>query len=238
MKQLILSLLIGMSLLVTSLQAEKKLVINTAILNNSVLQGSTAVVKELYQRMGVKLKIRFRPLKRALFESNRGWVDGEMMRTASIEKDYENLVRIPVVIGTMPISVFTKKEVFPVEGWESLKPYRIGFLRGMESIERGTKGMRRNRSNTSTALFQMLDKNRVDVVIFFQLGGLSVIKDQNLQGRVRLLSPPLMELKLYHYLHKKHQALIPEFTKVLRQMEQDGTVQRLIEQNEKEEVQY
>jgi polar amino acid transport system substrate-binding protein len=41
------------------------------------------------------------------------------------------------------------------------------------------------------------------------------------------LKPPLEEMPLYIYLHKRHAALVPKLNAALKQMRADGTLQKL-----------
>ncbi len=46
-----------------------------------------------------------------------------------------------IVVCVCLATVFTKLTRFKVAGWESLKPYTIGIIRGIAFAERHTKGM-------------------------------------------------------------------------------------------------
>ena len=41
------------------------------------------------------------------------------------------------------------------------------------------------------------------------------------------LSPSLGREPVYHYLHKKHEALVPKIDGVFKEMQKDGTLERL-----------
>jgi len=55
---------------------------------------------------------------------------------------------------------------------------------------------------------------------------MAVVRSQKLEG-VTVLEPPLSAFPVYHYLNKKHEALLPELTRVLRQMQSDRTIERI-----------
>jgi polar amino acid transport system substrate-binding protein len=55
---------------------------------------------------------------------------------------------------------------------------------------------------------------------------MAVVRSQKLEG-VTVLEPPLSSFPVYHYLNKKHEALVPELTRVLKQMQADRTIERL-----------
>ena len=44
---------------------------------------------------------------------------------------------------------------------------------------------------------------------------------------VAMLAPPLAAFPVYHYLHKKHAALVPQLAAVLRQMRADKVIENI-----------
>ncbi len=153
--------------------------------------------------------------------SNEGKVDGELFRNKIIQKKYLNLVIIPVPIAKPEIVVFTKNLEFQVRGWESLSPYTIGVQIGSKLFEENTKGMRVSPTRNLKQAFGMLNKGSVDIVVQTRMNGLDVIKKLNLRG-IKVLEPPLVYDAVYHFLHKKHQSLVPSITNVLENMEKNG----------------
>ncbi len=67
--------------------------------------------------------------------------DGEVQRFDGVEKLYSNLIKVEPPITFIEATVFTKLTRFEVAGWESLKPYTIGIIRGIKFAERHTKRM-------------------------------------------------------------------------------------------------
>jgi len=49
-------------------------------------------------------------------------------------------------------------------------------------------------------------------------------------NEIVMLTPPVQVDPLYHYLHKKHKALVPQITAVLREMKQEGKFQEIYKQ--------
>ncbi len=141
-----------------------------------------------------------------------------------------NLVRVPVSIYTTNVVVFTKDKQFPVKGWDSLKPHKIGILRGIALIDAKTNGFNRQVVNSPVSLFKLLFAERVDVAVFMHLDGLAILKKANLHDSIKFLSPPLMKLKLYHYLHKKNKYLVPKLEKILAAMEKSGELKQIVKQ--------
>ena len=126
--------------------------------------------------------------------------------------------------------MFTTRLHFDVAGWDSIRDYSIGIVRGVGSSEAGTRGMARVTATTSLeSMVKMLDADRFDVMITDLFSGLVAVRKLNLQARIYPLSPPLDRIHIYHYLHGRHRALVPEVGKVIAQMEASGELATLRE---------
>ncbi len=146
-----------------------------------------------------------------------------------MDKEYKNLIMVPHPVDFGEAMVFTKNKVFPVNGWDSLKPYKIGILRGNKFAEKGTEGMNRLPANTIEQLFEMLDAERADIIVLLRWNGSTTLKKMNLTG-IRVLEPPVETMPLYHYLHKKNERLVPKVAAALKEMEKEGLIQKIREQ--------
>lgn len=58
-------------------------------------------------------------------------------------------------------------------------------------------------------------------MITARINGLLQLKRLNLKSIVPL-SPPLSKMLVYHYLHKKHSALVPKIDRVFKSMKEKG----------------
>ncbi len=198
----------------------------SALENSGPQEVAKLVLREAYERIGVSAQFKPMPGERALIESNLGRTDGEVARISGIEKKYDNLIRIPIAISRLEGVAFSIDPDLSVNGWNSLKDYRIGAFTGSKFVERNTRGMDVDYSPGVKNLFSMLERDRVDMIIIPYLSGLKYIKDQSLVGFTRL-TPPLIEIKLYHYLNKKHLEILPRITKALEAMENENRIRAL-----------
>ncbi len=197
--------------------------------DDPVAQVSVKVLGEAYHRIGIQIQTISLPAERALLSSNNGDVDGEVNRIKGIENTYSNLLMVPVPVNVLEGVVFTENVAVPVTGWNSLKPYKIGIRRGTKFAEQGTKGMNVEPVTTNRQLFLKLVMGRNDVIVTSHVEGLEQIKQLQLKTII-VLEPPLVIVNLYHYLHKKHAALIPDITKALIKMEAEGRIKAIREQ--------
>lgn len=183
------------------------------------------VLQEAYQRIGIRAEIKWLPGERALRMANDGEVDGAQLRVASVSEKFTNLIMVPVPVYETEIVVFTKNTDFPVNGWASLKPYRIGVPGGYTAILDNVRDF-----NCSTVnylqIFKMLDANRVDIGIVDRFNGLLTVRKLGL-SKIRILNPPLSNIQFYNFLHKKHKDIVPRVTASLQQMKDEGKIREI-----------
>jgi len=209
----------------------------------SAVQGSmidnfvfSQILKEGYQRIGIKTQIEFLPAERALVYSNNGQTDGEIARIMGISKKYPNLIVVPVVVMPTGVVAFTlKNNEISVKGWESLRGYNVSIQRGMKLIEINAEksGWETNKLIHTEQLFRLLLLGRVEVAVtgkFKGLSGLSNLKKSGMDiSNIVMLDPPLYSVKLYHYLHNKNKHLIPRITASLQEMEKYEIIQKRLD---------
>lgn len=177
---------------------------------------SEKVLEQAYQRLNIKIKIVYFPAARTLWLANNGMVDGEVARLAGLEKTYSNLLRVNNPVNIISTSVYTKMGTyFTVQGWQSLAPYRIAYLRGVKVVENNLQGLSAEGVTTLEQAFMMLEHNRVDVVL---ADANQTTKLLSKYPDIKMLTPPVYSFPVYHYLNKKHADLVPKLEAVLQQM--------------------
>jgi polar amino acid transport system substrate-binding protein len=187
--------------------------------------AASIILKEAYQAIGIDVVYKPIPSARALLMSNSGKIDGELVRIAKINQTFRNLVRIPVsFISAEQMAWTVKDKNIIINGWNSLRPYRIGFHKGYKAAENGTKWMNVEVVSEAKQAFKMLNLGRIDVAIANKFTGLSIIKTFALDN-IKMLDPPVQVEPLYHFLNKKHKALVPKVAMELLKMKINGRVQ-------------
>ena len=195
---------------------------------NAFHDAAAEIIRRAYAYLDIAVAYKASPSERALQMSNKGLVDGELVRIKGIEATYPNLIRVPVSHVTAEQMAFGRDPSVKIDGWNSLKPYRLAFHRGYKVAERNTVGMDRHLSGTDVNAFIMVENGRVDIAIANRFTGAKIISDHGLKGVVMLL-PPVQRDPLYHYLHARHRALVADITRVLKSMESQGEMARIRE---------
>jgi polar amino acid transport system substrate-binding protein len=180
------------------------------------------VLEEAFARAGYEIEFIQLPAERSLTNANDGITDGDFVRISGLESIYPNLVRVPEKITDFEFVAFTKHVDIPIKGWESLKPYHVGIVRGWKILEEnivGTPSLVKVRNQN--LLFTLLANDRTDIVVYSRFEGYGLISHHALDG-ISILEPPLDTREMYLYLNKKHSHLIPKIDATLKEMKRDG----------------
>lgn len=211
----------------TAQAADDKVTI-AAIEGLADVPAGEAVIREAYSRLGIDIEIQRFPPAEALRQSNGGEVSAELQRIDGISARYENLVQVPIPINLIQGVVFSRKYRFPVTGWHSLRPYRIGIVKGILFAEVNTFGMEVSVYDDYPELMDALDRDAVDVGIMPRVEGLNLLRTR--QGsEITEMEGILETLFLYHYVHKSRSGLVEQLSTVLKNMLQTGETRRLRE---------
>lgn len=188
------------------------------------------ILRAIYGRLNIAVEFADVPGKRALALSSAGELDGEVHRIANLAQTYPTLVQVSPAINYIEPSVFTTTLRFDVRGWDSIRNYSVGIVRGVGSSEAGTRGMSRVTAAVSLEnMIQMLDAGRFDLVVTDLFSGRAAVKKLKLQARIAPLSPPLERIYIYHYLHERHRDLARRVSAVIQEMDSSGELARLRE---------
>ena len=197
---------------------------------NYETEAAAAVLREAYARLGYEFEVRYYDGHEALIHSNAGLVDGELMRVDGINRQFENLVQIPIPVNYLDIVAFTRDQDFHVHGWSSLQPYRIGVIKSILAIEEPTRGMNRVYAASVDELVQLLHDEEIDIAPMPRTTGLIAVQAHPQSG-VRELPGVLETIFIYHYLNAKNSHLVPDLERELKSMLLDGSLRRLCEQS-------
>lgn len=198
------------------------------------------ILDEAFRINGIKFSSEYNPSLRSLVLSNSGEYDGELHRVYDFHivssGKYPNLRRIDTPLMSVWRSFFTTIPEITVETAEDLLPYRVAYYRGRQNIQKLLKGLipddQIQEVNTDRQAFEMLAAGRVDIVISESTEGLALIAENNSFSEIYELKK-FDETKIYSYIHKKHESLLPIINETILKMKEDGTYQRLFEEAER-----
>lgn len=191
-------------------------------------QVGAEILAVVYSKLSIQVHFVDGPAKRSLLESSEGRLDGEIQRVLDVQNEYPTLLAVQASINYIEPMAFTKRAHFMVTGWDSLRPYRIGIVRGVGSSERGTAGMPQvEPTSNMEQMMHMLNADRTDVAVNDLFSGVLVLRKLGLQEVIHPLFPALQHIELYHFLNERHRALVPRVEAVIRQMKSSGELASL-----------
>lgn len=192
------------------------------------------ILDEIDKRLpNISISFEILPAERSLVLSNQAVTDGECCRIPEVVGiQYKNLLPLTESFFSVRFNLFEKKHNSTIKSFADLKPYSVGVVQGwkitvikVEEVQPAEMHI----VTTPEQLFKMLDQDRIDYGVVGYLSGLKTISSLKLNN-IKAINPPLIEKPLYLMLHKKHKNLIPEFNKVIAEMNNDGTINRLYNQ--------
>ena len=187
------------------------------------------VASEAFGRVGVKLVLIKLPAERALINANAGIEDGDLTRIVGLEKTYPNLIRVPEKLIDWNFVAYSKNRDI-VARWPSLRQHAVGHVTGWKIYEQQLQGAPQVISTRSpTELFYLLQRDRIEVALYAQWMGQSLIQQLGLQN-IHQLEPALDTREMFIYLHKQHAELVPRLALALRELKQEGFYDRIRKQ--------
>lgn len=187
------------------------------------------VVTEVFRRIGLKGRVEsYNESARALINANGNIDQGVAMRIKGLEKKYPNLVRVEERLIGNDFVAYSKNLELITDSWKSLEPYIAAYIHGWVIFERnlGPDQVKHAVKNTSQ-MFTMLDKGRVDLVLYERWQGLQQVRDTGINVKVH--EPPLASVDMFMYVHKNYAHLAPKMAQALRSMKADGTYKEIID---------
>lgn len=188
---------------------------------------TTRMLTVIYGSLKIPMVTIELPSRRAVLEASEGRLDGLTHRIFEIGVEYPTLIRVPTPINQVQPTLFVKDPALMSLDAISMADYRIGIRRGSRLAELATEGMRSVEAVTSPLqLMRLLDGGRIDAVILSRENGLAALHDLEMTS-ISPLPQPLSQLKLYHYLHEDHRAIVPKLDSHFKELTENGQLREM-----------
>ncbi len=185
---------------------------NTKEIDNYAMR----LVNHAYDQLGFKVAFHAIQPGRSLILTDRGDFDGQVMRASNIEKRAPNLLKVPVTLAKGKLALYCAKDVLCDKSILNNSKKVIGVVTGdtASTVFMKDKNGSTYQVRNGVDLATMLTLKRLSYIITLEeeeTGNINNL-DASLYQRVILL-----DLAGYHYIHKKHQQLIPQLTTAFEQ---------------------
>lgn len=187
------------------------------------------VLREAYAPLGYSLQVEEYPATRSLSIANNGQLDGEMGRITAVCDDYPNLVKVPYPLLQARMVAVTINPALKNTELKDLPRYRLGTYLGALINDHLKLPLRHtDQTRTLDQLQKMLESGRIDFAVTpdFMISRWQHSSDKPLY----LLQEDLGAFDVYHYVHKRHQQLVPALSEQLQKLSAQGITQQILVQ--------
>jgi len=187
---------------------------------HSAIDKSACVLrlKAALATQGYELQLNYTPSRRALVQASSGQIDGDLARSAMVEREYTNLRRIALPCATLKPGLYALAQASM--SWQQRPLKKIAYFRGstrlLNSLANSLSGYELVLTGSSEQGLKLLQSKRVDAVFLSKTLFAQVGKAQpELVSGIAQLTPELDDVKLYTYLHKRHEGLIVQLDRLM-----------------------
>ena len=179
------------------------------------------VIKEVYKRLNIKIKLKKTHATRSLIISNSGKADAELIRTKMIEKKFKNLIRVNFPIDKIRFRALSLNPQISHVTIPELMSKPIAFKRGFLILEKIFKNNKLvNRITNSEQIYKMVLTKRIDFgIVLTRTSHRPIMKDA--YKKIRIININIPDVNLYHYVNRKHKRLVPKMVEVLKKMKEE-----------------
>ncbi|MFC3031148.1 hypothetical protein ACFOEE_01240 [Pseudoalteromonas fenneropenaei] len=181
------------------------------------------LMTQVYQNLGIGSKLIDFNYQSVLVAANEGILDGQLARVASVATQYPNLIQIPVPLFSFHLTLVSScktctlaqlPNLVVVSGYPVIESYLA---------EHPYPGQLVEVQNISTQL-NLLHQEKISAALMLDFH-VSATQYDRLQAKWSFRY--LKHIDTYHFVHNKHQALVPAITAELQRLKDDGTMAQL-----------
>ncbi len=203
---------------------------------NGQLKGiEVELIQEIAQRLDIQIEVEMLPWKRILRSMEVGAIDCMFAAFRTEERlVYMDYTNVPIHVSSLVFYVH-KENPIRFKTMADLKDLTIGLVDGFTTSPDFDKAFQQKLftiqgSKDVQASFQMLDRERVDTVLFNRHVGAYALKQEGLTSIVPLPTP-LTATSAYLTFSKKNNLshLVPHFDSVLFELLTDGTYSEIFQ---------
>jgi len=221
--QTVLFIFLSLSADGSLLQAETLTVVSPGP-GHPMYKIATLALTEAFEKIGYQVEFHDYPPLRSLFMFERSKADCYLFATEMFLKSYPTAIKIQPPLGYDEMMVFSKSADLRVNGWNSIRAYSIGYMKGMDVVEQRIQGMHTDGAENPRQALDKLRGGRTDLVILPRMIGCTLIA--NYPG-IKMLEPPLEKVALYTYLNPARADIAPQLSEALSAMQRSDRLQEI-----------
>ncbi len=115
-----------------SLQADDNVIVASATEQSRVAAVSETIMARAYAALGYRFNVSYLPGKQALYKSNHGETDAELVRIEAVGRKYPNLVQVPEALFGVRGMAFSWNDTMTFRSAQDLWGRRVGIVQGIQ----------------------------------------------------------------------------------------------------------
>ena len=229
--------LIGIVLILITLMggrivsADENLVIAMAgETNEHTFTIATKLVREISAKMGTPIQLLPMPAKRSTVMLKTGDIHAELSRIASYTELVPTAIRVDEPIIRVPYYVYSSTQKFEVDGWNSLRPYKIVAVSGYAFVKKYMQSHDTYDVGTVESALQFIKLKRADLFVAAPISTETFFESSEFDTEgIYRLEPPVDYLNLYTFFSYKYPEYAKEYHAALVKLKDEGQYQKLFQ---------
>lgn len=197
---------------------EASLYLNIATIDSRPISNDR-LLYNAFQEVGYQASFTTTFMQACYEMTNTGVTDGVVASTPDIEKIYDNLIKVPVLLEKAYLYAFIREDSgLVIDDWDDLKGRTVGIdTQRPFTLSQIPKSAIVVEKETAAQVMEGLVNREYDVAVFISREHETLRLDEGI-----VYAGMLSELQDYLYLNKKHMHLVSSLTTVLDEMFADG----------------
>lgn len=197
-----------------------------------------AIFSDVFKRAKVDFKYVVIPPARATRMLEAGKIDGEFHRIKEYAENIPEIIRVEEPLVSVVTSAFVINPDIQIKDANSLKNtyYRVEYLRGNVISERVLKTVvepqRLSVNNSIEYSFEKLLRGRIDILVTTDIEMFHMLELEKYKNIKVFTAGQLAKVDLYTFLHKKHKDLATKMAKAIKEIKEEGLMQKYLEMKE------
>ncbi len=201
--------------------------------NDHVFRVGKNLLHEISKRMGVEIKLIPLPSERATYMLQHGKIHAELSRIDSYKNKVETAIKVEEPIASFPFHAYTLSQDIRIDGWDSLKPYKIVYVRGYVFPKIYLKNHNTHVVNSVKAAFAFIKSKRADLYIEEILTATSVLNSPDFDSTgIKRLEPPVTFLNTYTFFSSKYSDYAKSYHNALVEIKEKGIYQKILSETQ------
>jgi len=227
MKNFYILKLISLLTLSFTLNAQTLNMVFSAKEDADIFKKAQRLIEKINKRANINIKLVSMPRKRAELELLKNkYIHATFARIKEFQKNNSDLIMAEEPIANIPLIIYTHKTLnFTASSWNSLKEFKIVYVRGTTYIEKYFKNHRQLHALTSEKqAFRFLAAKRADIFISTPLIAESILESKEFEeSGIKALTPPLKFIDTYSFFNKDYKDIVKKYNNALISLKKDGS---------------